>query len=112
MNTEASPERLDCSRGTVRAIEVRLELEDLVVQDLVPGSQAEELGVSIGSRIAAIDGVQPPPAARRAEHVRQRLDLPIAVDTAIRDRALHDIVDFVLAEDHIAVLIGDAVIRA
>ena len=43
-----------------------LELEDLVVQDLVPGSQAEELGVSIGSRIAAIDGVQPPPAARRA----------------------------------------------
>ena len=37
-----------------------LELEDLVVQDLVPGSQAEELGVSIGSRIAAIDGVQPP----------------------------------------------------
>ena len=43
-----------------------LELEDFVVSAVVPGSQAEELNVKVGSRIAEINGEQPPPAAQLA----------------------------------------------
>ena len=41
-----------------------LELEDLVVHDIVPGSQAEELNVKPGCRIVEINGEQPPSAAQ------------------------------------------------
>ena len=43
---------------------------------------------------------------------RKRFHLPVAVDIAANDVALDEVVDLVVAEQNVAVLIGDAVARA